>query len=350
MNLIQSSQEVEYFFDEAFRSGVQWFKTSEYKKLNTEIKNDKNLIKALSNKGLHFISFADKETQKQLVLENEKFLKHVSGNYVEEFTEAIKLQNSQQISQDKKVEKSEEIVKEDVNLNEDWNDYDFVMKKVQEDGRNIYDASIELKKNKNIVIEAVKQCPDVVYSDTDLNIYLKDIEVMLEVVKKDGYMLRFASEELRNNEDIVVEAVKASKGAIKYVSNKIKDNEEIMIKLMQEDRLGLVIREASDRLKDNKEFVSKAINDSYWALEYASERLRDDSETVALATEKQGCEMLEFASARLRNDYNFMQEQIWKQPHAFKYASPVLKNDEVLAAKAVSCDCRMFLQVSDRLK
>ena len=244
MNLIQSSQEVEYFFDEAFRSGVQWFKTSEYKKLNTEIKNDKNLIKALSNKGLHFISFADKETQKQLVLENEKFLKHVSGNYVEEFTEAIKLQNSQQISQDKKVEKSEEIVKEDVNLNEDWNDYDFVMKKVQEDGRNIYDASIELKKNKNIVIEAVKQCPDVVYSDTDLNIYLKDIEVMLEVVKKDGYMLRFASEELRNNEDIVVEAVKASKGAIKYVSNKIKDNEEIMIKLMQEDRLGLVIREA----------------------------------------------------------------------------------------------------------
>ena len=96
--------------------------------------------------------------------------------------------------------------------------------------------------------------------------------------------------------------------------------------------------------------MSKAINESYWALEYASERLRDDSETVALATEKQGCEMLEFASARLRNDYNFMQEQIWKQPHAFKYASPVLKNDEVLAAKAVSCDCRMFLQVSDRLK
>ncbi len=350
MDLLTSAEEVEYFFDEAYRQGIQWFKTSEYKKLNSSIRNDKNLIKTLFEKGLNFVGFADKETQKQLVLEDEKFLKYVPRNYVEEFTEAIKLQNVQQDFQEEKIEANEEIVQENVKLNEDWNDYNFVMKKVQEDGYNICKASKELKKDKSIVIEAVKSCPDVIYWDKDLTEYLGDKEVMIEAVKHDGSVLRFGSDGIKNDKDIVVEAVKQSKSAIRFASEEIKDNAEIMTDLIQGDNLGIAIEEVSDRLKDDKRFMEKAINENYYAFENASAKLRDDEGMVKLATEKYGYQKLEYASSRLRSDYNFMQEQIWKEPHAFQYASPVLKNDEVLAAKAVSHDCRMFLQVSDRLK
>ena len=42
-------------------------------------------------------------------------------------------------------------------MEENWNDYDFVMQKVKEDGMALMHASEELKNNLDIVIVAIKQ-------------------------------------------------------------------------------------------------------------------------------------------------------------------------------------------------
>ena len=64
---------------------------------------------------------------------------------------------------------------------EDWSNFDFVLNKVKQDGIVLEFASERLKDNEEIVKEAVKQY---------------------------GLALEYASEELQNNEEIVMEAVK----------------------------------------------------------------------------------------------------------------------------------------------
>lgn len=42
-------------------------------------------------------------------------------------------------------------------IQEDWSDYNFVMQRVKEDGNYLQHASAELRDNREVVMEAVKQ-------------------------------------------------------------------------------------------------------------------------------------------------------------------------------------------------
>ena len=54
-----------------------------------------------------------------------------------------------------------------------------------------------------------------------------DKEVVLEAVKKYGDALQFASEELRNDKEVVLEAVKENGNAIKYASPELQEDEDV---------------------------------------------------------------------------------------------------------------------------
>lgn len=87
------------------------------------------------------------------------------------------------------------------NLNDDLrNDFDVMMEAVKKNGRNLRFASVELKANHEIVLEAVKN----------------------------GMALDFASENLRANREIVLEAVKNSDYAIQYASLNLRSDPEIL--------------------------------------------------------------------------------------------------------------------------
>ena len=50
----------------------------------------------------------------------------------------------------------------------------------------------------------------------------------MEAVKNYGSSLYYASEELRNNAEIVIEAIKNNGMALKYASDELKNNEKIV--------------------------------------------------------------------------------------------------------------------------
>jgi hypothetical protein len=48
-------------------------------------------------------------------------------------------------------------------------------------------------------------------------------------VKKNGYALRYASDSLTNDKDIVLEAVKENGFALRFASERLKDDKDIVL-------------------------------------------------------------------------------------------------------------------------
>ena len=54
-------------------------------------------------------------------------------------------------------------------------------------------------------------------------------EVVMEVVKKDGYLLKYASDNMKNDKEVVLEAVMQDINALQFASDELKNNKEFML-------------------------------------------------------------------------------------------------------------------------
>ena len=116
-------------------------------------------------------------------------------------------------------------------MKKDWNNEEFVLEAVKQDGDSLYYASTRLQDNGQIVLEAVKK--------NGLSLYfasyrLKDNEqIVLEAVKQDGDSLYHASKRLQDNEQFVLEAVKNSNDIEhfwkNFISEKMQKNSKVKI-------------------------------------------------------------------------------------------------------------------------
>ena len=90
----------------------------------------------------------------------------------------------------------------------DWNDRAYVLREVKRHGWALKSASEDLKKDREIVLEAVKNdgCA-LLFASEDLK---KDREIVLEAVKNNWLALYYASKDLQGDREIVLEAVKNS--------------------------------------------------------------------------------------------------------------------------------------------
>lgn len=131
------------------------------------------------------------------------------------------------------------------------------------------DTIIENLRNKKIHPDDV---PNLFYNDKDviktmIDIYpeyisvasddlKQDLEIVLYALKKDGYVLNSLSDNIRDNFDIVKCAVKSNGLALQFASERLRDNLDIvLIALKEYDTYKYV----SDRLKRNKEVIIKAL-------------------------------------------------------------------------------------------
>ena len=95
---------------------------------------------------------------------------------------------------------------------------------------------VRKKLNKLLNIEAVrKYSRNLKYFDE----LQGDKEVILEVVRKDGWVLQYASEELRGDKEVVLEAVKENGIALRYASEELRGDKDIAIEAVKSNRLAL---------------------------------------------------------------------------------------------------------------
>src|SRR3972149_11572692 len=99
--------------------------------------------------------------------------------------------------------------------------------------------------------------------------------MILKAIKQNGY----SSEELRNK-DIVLATIKRDGRALKYTSEKFKNNKEIVLAAVKKD--GRALEYASEKLQNNKKIVLAAVKQNGFALQFASEKLKNDKEILAV--------------------------------------------------------------------
>ena len=146
---------------------------------------------------------------------------------------------------------------------------------------------------------------------------------MLARVKKDGYALQYASEELKGDREIVQAAVSQVGYALQFASAQLRGDREIV--LVAVSQKGYALRYASDEMKGDREIVLAAVSQSKYALQYASAELRGNQEVVLAAVRQDG-KALEYASDKLKDDPYIVMHAFANDHRAFSVASSTLKN------------------------
>ena len=177
--------------------------------------------------------------------------------------------------------------------------------------------------------------------------YKDDEELVLLAIKKNGRILKYASERLQNNEKLVNIAVGTNGAALAYASERLKDDDDIVS--MAIDSYGTYLQYASKRLQDDDDIVMDALRSNGANLQYASERLRDDKWYVNLAI-KNNSSALEYASKRLQNDKALVLLSVRTYSSNLAYASNKLQDDKEIVLEAVKQDGKALRYASKRLK
>ena len=207
-------------------------------------------------------------------------------------------------------------------MGDKWSDRQFVMERVQLDGRALQNVSGTLLNDQGIVLAALGAARP------------RDIWTILSLAKG-----------LRNDKAVALAAVNKNANTLMKMSERLRDDKDVVMKAVQKD--GRALEFASDALRDDEEVVRKAVEgDPYWddALQYASNRLRNDREFMLPFFMQQNARALRHASDSLRNDKKFMLPMVQVDGMSLRYASDGLKNDRnvVLAAVAQNPDALQY--------
>ena len=222
----------------------------------------------------------------------------------------------------------------------------------QNDPHKFKIASKKIKNNKNIVLAVMKKNGYLLeYTSDELK---NDHEVVITAINNsNGQALQYASDKLKNDRDIIFTALKYRSDLLKHASDELKNDREIIIAALQKNaseyRSDNVLNYVSDNLKNDFEIVKIAIKNSDYALRYASDKLKNDREIVMTAVKKCGLE-LQSASNELKNDHEIVMIAVKNSGYALQYASDQFKNDREIVMAAVKKNGSALEYASDELK
>lgn len=208
--------------------------------------------------------------------------------------------------------------------------------------------------SKEYVLEKIKR------NGLELKNFIKfqdDKDVVFEAVKNNGWALEYASDRLKNDEDIVLEALlkNNNKNLMRFVSPELKKDKDFIFFLVFNDIRFFTFCDKS--LKNNKDFVLKVIKkgknikniEKYSINHYISKTLKDDKDIILAGVSK---EIFNYSclSYKIRSDNKFMKKLIEINYNILDFASDEVKNDKNFIKKVVGRNFGALEYASDRLK
>lgn len=222
----------------------------------------------------------------------------------------------------------------------------------------IKSASERLKNNKTIALLFVKKGGDI----NDLSEEMRaDREVVLAALTTDRThsFLSAVSPNFFDDKEIALFCLKKSPYALEYLSERLRDDKEVVLTAvnsvppLDEDEQ-FFLEDASERLKDDKEVILAAVSQRGYFLEYASDRLRADHDVVFAAMKNAS-----YSLGEALGDYSENAEFLlslgfrdhWDIYGMFQNVSPKLLDDENFMIQFVEASPKdVFRFCSDRLK
>ncbi|NQV13334.1 MAG: DUF4116 domain-containing protein [Parcubacteria group bacterium] len=150
-------------------------------------------------------------------------------------------------------------------------------------------ASERLRGNKELVLKAIDKGAggmDSHFTESLPESMRADKEVMLRLVARDGFNIMDASEELKRDKDVCLEAVRRNGRSIMSLPEEMRNDRDIMIGAVTSDYSGIEL--LPENAKDDKEIIMAAMSKNGKLLSYASDRLRDDIDVALVAIKNRG--------------------------------------------------------------
>jgi hypothetical protein len=104
---------------------------------------------------------------------------------------------------------------------------------------------------------------------------------MLAAVEQDGMAIKYASDDLKADHEIVLAAVKQDGWALEFASKELRADRVIVLAAVK--HVSWALQYASKELRADREIVIVALKYDGWALQYASKELMADPEIRAAA-------------------------------------------------------------------
>ena len=222
---------------------------------------------------------------------------------------------------------------------------EYTLAAVQKDGKALRYASQALRADRNVVREAVKKTGSALeYASPDLK---NDRDTVLMAIKQEPRSLEFASGALRGDRGVILVAVKECGDALRYASASLKGDRDVVLAAVRQD--GSALRYASEAFRADRAIVLEAAKESGFALEIASENFRSDREIVLETVKKYGLS-LHVASETLRGDRDVVLAAARQNGFALEFASKELRDDEHIVTAACKAEPMALGFASARLR
>jgi hypothetical protein len=199
----------------------------------------------------------------------------------------------------------------------------FYYKKMSKLPRNC--SPNKIYNNKQFIMYLVDYNPhNLRYASNELQ---DDEEIVMLALKKSRYIdiLKYVSKNLQNNKNIILFAVQINGINLKYASKELQNDKEIVITAIQNNLSAL--QYASKELQNDKKIIMIVISINVYLLQFVSEEFKNDKEIVTFAVKKSGC-VLQYASHNLRNDKDFLLSFLKENPSLISYISDDLRNNK----------------------
>ena len=213
--------------------------------------------------------------------------------------------------------------------------------------------SSALRADKEVVVEALKAChghfidPKTHVLDCVSREFKSDRDVVLaalmycKIPYADG-VLMWVSDVLLSDLEIITAAVKLHPSTLRHAAASLRGDRRFILDVIAQNRsshCASVLEHCSVSLRDDREVVHACIKQYSPAMQFASERLRADKDTVLLAaTGPQGGSALQFASKELRADKDIILQVVARDGTALGHASKALRGDKDVVTTAVCGD------------
>ena len=107
-----------------------------------------------------------------------------------------------------------------------------------------------MKNDKDVVIESVNNYGSLCWASEEIR---NNREIVMEAVKNNGYEIQYASNDLKNDKDLVITALKENKMAFAYIGKDIKEEFFPKEKNYSAERIEFQLAKPWERLEKEEE-------------------------------------------------------------------------------------------------
>ena len=212
-------------------------------------------------------------------------------------------------------------------------DREIVLAAVKQRGEALQYAAEQLKRDREVVLVAVKQSSRggaLQYAAEELK---RDREFILAAVKQNSGALQYAAEEFKHDREVVLAGVKHYGWALQYAAEEFKRDREVVLAAVKAN--GMVLEYAAEEFKHDREFVLAAVKQSGGALKYAAEEFKRNREFILVAVKANGM-VLEYAAEEFKHDREIVLAAVKQRGGALQYAAEEFKGDREVALVGVN--------------